>query len=136
MRILAVELETKDVVDIVHNAIEGGNNYWGECKGYKWTEWYEPDPERSQGEVKFERVKALPDDYVYVYVREDAEQGDPTRDPNTWVPIRKEDVARGLALALAKHPHLYTARDSELDTDATGAEVVIQYAIFGELVYG
>ncbi|NCA16785.1 MAG: hypothetical protein EBS90_07040 [Betaproteobacteria bacterium] len=136
MRILAVELEPKDVVDIVHNAIEGGINYWGECKGYKWTEWYEPDPNRSTDSVQFERVKELPEDYVYVYVREDEDQGDPTRDPNTWVPIRKADVARGLALALAKHPHLYTARDSELDTDATGAEVVIQYAIFGELVYG
>jgi hypothetical protein len=129
MRILAVELEPKDVVDIVHNAIEGGINYWGECKGYKWSEWYVGD---SLSELRTD----LPDDYVYVYVREDEDQGDPTRDPNTWVPIRKEDVARGLALALAKHPHLYTARDNELDTDATGAEVVIQYAIFGELVYG
>ena len=40
MRILAVELEPKDVADIIHNAIEGGINYWGECKGYKWSEWY------------------------------------------------------------------------------------------------
>ncbi len=136
MKILQVQLEGKDIADIVHCAIEGGINYWGECKGYKWSEWYEPDPERSSETYQAEKVKDLPDDYVYVYVREDDSQLDPTRDPNTWVPLRKADIERGFALAFAKHPHLYHARDGEVDMDATGGEVIVQYAVFGELVYG
>jgi len=140
VKILQVQLEQKDIADILHCAIEGGINYWGECKGYKWTEWYEPDPEKSykteHGEYKAEKLKELPADYVYVQIKEDEDNGEPTRDPNDWFKIRRADIERGFALAFAKHPHLYHARDGEIDMDATGGEVIMQYAIFGELIYG
>jgi hypothetical protein len=140
VKILQVQLEQKDIADILHCAIEGGINYWGECKGYKWTEWYEPDPEKSykteHGEYNAEKLKELPADYVYVQIKEDEDNGEPTRDPNDWFKIRRADIERGFALAFAKHPHLYHARDGEIDMDATGGEVIIQYAVFGELVYG
>jgi hypothetical protein len=135
MKILQVQLEPKDLIDIVHCAIEGGINYWGECKGYKWSTWY-VDNDAPFGTEDYGKLKDLPDDFVYVYVREDDRQLDPTRDPNTWVPIRKADLERGFALAFANHPHLYQARDGEVDMDATGGEVIIQYAVFGEMVYG
>ena len=135
MKILQVQLEPKDLIDIVYCAIEGGINYWGECKEYKWSTWY-VDNDAPFGTENYGKLKDLPDDFVYVYVREDDRQLDPTRDPNTWVPIRKADLERGFALAFAKHPHLYHARDGEVDMDATGGEVIIQYAVFGELVYG
>ncbi|CAB4150308.1 hypothetical protein UFOVP570_21 [uncultured Caudovirales phage] len=140
MKILQVQLEPKDIADIVHCAIEGGINYWGECQNYKWSEWYEPDPARSykneHGTYEAEKVKDLPDDYVYVEIKEDEDNGEPTREVNDWFPIRKADIERGFALAFAKHPHLYHARDGEVDMDATGGEVIMQYAIFGELIYG
>ncbi len=136
MKILQVQLEPKDLADIVHCAIEGGINYWGECKGYKWSEWYEKNIDNPTDQYVGDRLKELPEDYVYVYVREDDRQGEPQRDPNTWVPICKADIERGFALAFANHPHLYQARDGEVDMDATGGEVIIQYAVFGELVYG
>ena len=135
MKILQVQLEPKDLADIVHCAIEGGINYWGECKGYKWSEWYE-DVDAEVDTVNWNKLKDLPEDFVYVYVKEDEDQGEPTRDPNTWVPIRRADLERGFALAFANHPHLYHARDGEVDMDATGGEVIIQYAVLGELVYG
>lgn len=136
MKILQVQLEPKDLADIVHCAIEGGINYWGECKNYKWSEWY-VDVDAKYGDENYDKLKDdLPEDFVYVYVREDEDQGEPTRDPNTWVPIRRADLERGFALAFANHPHLYKARDGEVDMDATGGEVIIQYAVFGELVYG
>ena len=136
MKILQVQLEPKDIADIVHNAIEGGINYWGECKDYKWQDWYENNLEDPTAKWSGDKLKDLPDDYVYVNVREDEDQVQLTRMPNTWVPMRKADIERGFALAFAKHPHLYEARDGEVDMDVTGAEVIFQYAIFGELVYG
>lgn len=137
MKIVQVQLEGKDLADIVHTAIEGGINYWGECRNYKWTTWYEPDPENSRENYKAEKIKDLPDNFVYVEVREDSYQlGETTRTPNTWVKIRKADLERGFALAFAKHPHMYHARDGEVDMDAYGADAIIQYAVFGELVYG
>ncbi len=136
MKIVQVELEQKDLVDIIHCAIEGGINYWGECQNYNWSEWYEKDPLASTERYEGEKLKDLPDDYVYVEVKEDEDNGEPTRNPNDWFKIRKADLERGFALAFAKHPHLYNARDGEVDMDATGGEVIIQYAIFGELIYG
>jgi hypothetical protein len=135
VKILQVQLEPKDLVDILHCAIEGGINYWGECKGYKWSTWY-VNNDAPFGTEEYGKLADLPDDFVYVYVKEDEDQGEPTRDPNTWVPIRRADIERGFALAFANHPHLYQARDGEVDMDATGGEVIIQYAVFGELVYG
>jgi hypothetical protein len=135
VKILQVELEQKDIADILHCAIEGGINYWGECKGYKWTDWY-VDPEAPYNSPDYDKLKDLPADYVYVQIKEDEDAGEPTRDPNTWVPIRRADIERGFALAFAKHPHLYHARDGEVDMDATGGEVIMQYAVFGELIYG
>jgi hypothetical protein len=135
MKILQVQLEPKDLVDILHCAIEGGINYWGECKGYKWSTWY-VNNDAPFGTEEYGKLADLPADFVYVYVKEDDRQGEPTRDPNTWVPIRRADIERGFALAFANHPHLYQARDGEVDMDATGGEVIIQYAVFGELVYG
>ena len=136
MRIVQVELDPKDIADIVHTAIEGGINYWGECRNYKWQTWYETNLENPTEKWTGDKLKDLPADFVYVEVREDDRIDEPTRKPNTWVKIRKADIERGFALAFAKHPHMYQARDGEVDMDAYGAETIIQYAIFGELVYG
>jgi F0F1-type ATP synthase epsilon subunit len=35
----------------------------------------------------------------------------------------------------SEYAHLINIRDGEIDVDATGAEVIVQYAVFGELVF-
>ena len=77
MKILQVELEQKDIADILHCAIEGGINYWGECKGYKWTDWY-VDPEAKYPSPDYDKLKDLPADYVYVQIKEDEDAGEPS----------------------------------------------------------
>jgi hypothetical protein len=140
MKVLKVSLSNEDVAGIIHTAVEGGTNYWGEVRGYKWTTWYEPDPEKSYddeyGSYKAERVKGLPKDFVFVEIREDEDLTDPERKPNTWFPLTREAIERGVCMVLENHGHLINIRDGEIDTDAYGADAIVQMAVFGELVYG
>lgn len=136
MKVLKVALDNEDIANIIHGAVEGGTNYWGEVRKYKWTTWYEPDPERSTEHYKAERVKNLPEDFVFVEIREDKTLTDPVRDPNTWFPLTREAIERGVCMVLEKYGHLLHARDGDLDTDATGYDAIVQMAMFGELVYG
>ena len=85
MKILAIELTNEDAADIVHGAVEGGTGYWAEVRNYNWSSWYEKDPNKSTHEYTAERIRLdLPDDFVFVEIREDDEQVEPERVNNTW----------------------------------------------------
>lgn len=134
-KITAVELDVKDATSLVITAIEGGINYWGECKGYKWTNWY-TDGGKSLDD-KF--LRDIPRDEVLVWIREDednAEFEEPQNEGNPWLGITIENLEKALCVALNKYDHLYHFRGNEIDTDATGAEVVFQIALFGDVVFG
>jgi len=133
-KVTAVELDAKDATSIVISAIEGGTNYWAECKGYKWSSWY-VDVDAKYGEENYEKLREIPRDEVLVYIREDADLVDPERG-NKWFGITIENLEKAVCTALTTHTHLYEFRDGEIDTDATGADVIFQLAIFGEVVYG
>jgi hypothetical protein len=133
-KITAVQLDAKDATSIVISAIEGGTNYWAECKGYKWSSWY-VDVDAKYGEENYDKLREIPRDEVLVYIREDADQVDP-EDGQNWFGITIENLEKAMCTALAEYSHLYTFRDGEIDTDATGADVVFQLAKFGNVVYG
>ena len=134
-KVTAVELDVKDATSLVISAIEGGINYWGECKGYKWTKWYTDGGESMDD--KF--LRDIPRDEVLVWIREDednAEFEEPQNEGNPWLGITIENLEKALCVALTKYGHLFSFRGQEIDTDATGAEVVFQIALFGEVVFG
>jgi hypothetical protein len=134
-KVTAVELDVKDATSLVVSAIEGGINYWGECKGYKWTKWYTDGGES----MKDEFLRDIPRDEVLVWIREDEENPEfeePQNDGNPWFGVTIENLEKALCVALTKYGHLYHFRGQEIDTDATGAEVVFQIALFGEVVFG
>ena len=134
-KVTAVELDVKDATSLVVSAIEGGINYWGECKGYKWTNWYTDGGES----MKDEFLRDIPRDEVLVWIREDEENPEfeePQNEGNPWLGITIENLEKALCVALTKYSHLYHFRGNEIDTDATGAEVVFQIALFGEVVFG
>lgn len=134
-KITAVELDVKDATSLVISAIEGGTGYWAECKGYKWRNWY-VDADAKYGEENYDKLREIPRDEVLVWIREDEENGETYRDSNKWFGITIENLEKALCTALATHGHLYQFRGQEIDTDATGADVVFQLAIFGEVVFG
>jgi hypothetical protein len=131
MKILGIRLTNEDAADIVHCAIEGGTNYWAECRNYNWQEWYDGDNVRED----------LPDDYVFVEIREDEELVDPEL-ANVWLSITRHNLEKGVIALIEHHPHLIHGvsnrggGDVEFDFDATSCDVIFQYAVFGKVVYG
>lgn len=142
MKINSVTITNEDAADIVHGAIEGGTNYWAECRNYNWQDWYEKDPLRSTPRYDGERIKDLPDDYVFVEIREDEEALGEEVANAKWFQITKKDLERGVIALIENCPHLIHgvsnrgAGDIEMDFDATSCDVIFQYAVFGEVVYG
>lgn len=143
MKINSITLTNEDAADIVHCAVEGGTNYWAEVKDYKWKDWYEVDPLKSSERYVGERIKVdLPDDYVFVWIREDAEQVEPERFSNLWIPLDRKTLEKGVIALIENVPHLIHGvsnrgeGDIEFDFDGTSCDVIVQYAIFGEVIYG
>ncbi|CAB4177580.1 hypothetical protein UFOVP1344_27 [uncultured Caudovirales phage] len=143
MKINSITLTNEDAADIVHCAVEGGTNYWAEVKDYNWKDWYEKDPLRSTPRYDGERIKVdLPDDYVFVWIREDAEQVEPERFSNLWIPLDRKTLEKGVIALIENVPHLIHGvsnrgeGDIEFDFDGTSCDVIVQYAIFGEVIYG
>ena len=107
MKINSITLTNEDAADIVHCAVEGGTNYWAEVKDYKWKDWYEVDPLKSSERYVGERIKVdLPDDYVFVWIREDAEQVEPERFSNLWIPLDRKTLEKGVIALIENVPHL------------------------------
>jgi len=143
MKINSITLTNEDAADIVHCAVEGGTNYWAEVKGYNWKDWYEKNPIQKSEHYVSERIKPdLPEDYVFVWIREDDEQVEPEREKNLWFPLDKRALERGVIYLIENLPHLIHGvsnrgnGDVEMDFDGTSCDVIVQYALFGEVVYG
>jgi len=144
MKINSITLTNQDAADIVHCAVEGGTNYWAEVKDYNWRDWYESEknPLAETDRWAGDKLRDLPDDYVFVWIREDDEQVEPERFSNTWIALDKKTLEKGVIALIENMPHLIHGVDHrgegdvEMDFDATSCDVIVQYAIFGEVIYG
>ena len=115
--------------DVFVTAIEGGVNYWAQVDMYRWAK-----PDRTEDLEGFMAVLI------------DTECGDGSCERQT---VNREVVARGWALAageagsrlgwsIAQPPaelHDEEAYD-DLDLDAGDADMIVQFGLFGEVVYG
>jgi hypothetical protein len=79
---------------------------------------------------------------VFVWIREDDEQVEPEREKNLWFPLDKRALERGVIYLIENLPHLIHGVSNrgngnvEMDFDGTSCDVIVQYALFGEVVYG
>jgi hypothetical protein len=128
---------------IAITAMEGGIGYWSAADSYDYRRW--SDSDGSPIEVD--------DDFVFYHVWEHGLDGDYQRHgddrdlPDFSVPddgkfaITPALIRRGLDLLLQSNTYvareiLSLPREDWASIDATGADCIIQYAIFGEIVYG
>lgn len=104
------------LADVMTTAIEGGINYWASIDQIGTVE----DPDEILG-WRY--------DAAHLVDLEDGEE----------YSINLDTINRGLNRILAKHPEGRRAdsiRDMDAgDLDANDADVIVQYGLFGELVY-
>jgi len=118
--IIEVDITEEDIDDIVCAALEGGVNYW--CNqvrtvGERLGE-YASDQISLGGELEF-------------------------RAGGNWHTLNKEKLLKGIQMYVERSHSITITEDTRdglrLDTcqvDTEVADVVIQYALFGEIVYG
>jgi hypothetical protein len=127
---LATTPREKAIADIFCTALEGGIGYWSRCSEYRWSDG---TPAMNQINEFRAVVQDAEDDEAPTYV------------------IDKDVIRRGTQ-RLYKHLidlgdaasryHLKAMRDfnagkwDDLDYDADTADMIVQFGLFNELVYG
>jgi hypothetical protein len=120
-----VEVSDERIADLITSAMEGGTGYWCTIIDYE-----NPDKE----EVEFKHIELPLTTRGAVILRLDLEPVEEAGDENRWR-LDRAAVERGLKLMAAKHPRHWADFISEND-DATTADVFLQCALLGEVVYG
>lgn len=114
------DITEKEVWGIIVTAFEGGINYW--CGHVEWDEEKYPKPKDEP--ISTFCTKLLLDDVTLQLF--DAEQDDEIYE------LTLTRLLKGIAQNYLERPH-----DCDLKNyDANTADCIIQYAIFGEVVYG
>lgn len=121
---ITVRLTQQDVDDIMVSALEGGICYWSDCVEVvdRYLSEYASGQISRGGKLK-------------IHVDE------PFDEANTeWYELDMEKFAQGFRLWLENGGDRYGAvSNGEVDTceiDGEMADLIIQYALFGEVVYG
>lgn len=121
-----IDITVQEMDDIISTALEGGITYWC-CEAYplalkhtnKWPEGVEW------------ASQCLSRGYDIVLV--DAEEDDENGIPVEYI-LTLDDMIRGIQMFCEIHgKHYNILRD---DYDASDADCMVQYALFGDLVYG
>lgn len=128
-------LSYQRISDILVGAFEGGSNYWmGSIKAI--TPIRKADI-RSIGEklgiedavATYQVIPFMEGNGVIIH------ESDPSSDTPKTLILNLESLAKGLDLMAQKHSRHFADIVSEND-DATTSDVLVQLAVFGELVYG
>jgi len=126
---LLLKITDEDLCDIVCTAIEGGIGYWARLDNTR-EEWLEFEKEEFK-DLTVDEIATrilLNGKSLYLIDREDK---------NTVFELNLTKLLYGIQETIANDSSLL--EDGELDTcnvDGEVADTIIQYAIFGELVYG
>lgn len=114
-----ISLTADNVDSIVVTAFEGGVNYW--C-GVKRNEEFADKPSNVPMSTWITHC-LLEGKEIVLYDKEETEDD---------VTLTLEKLLKGVSLNSEKRPH-----DSDLENmDADTADAIIQYAVFGKLVFG
>lgn len=125
-----IELQVTDenLCSIVVTAIESGISYWARsmeyahgCATSEPDEWY----------AEFRHAWWVPCGNALAFRLDDEDR---------WVRLDREGLLRGLRMWIMRHKATGAVQpDGTIETgwiDAGDADCIVQYAVFGELVYG
>ena len=114
---IIIDPDIKILSDILTTAVEGGTGYWAQCSDYEWSD---ENPETTQ--VRLHEIEADHAEYTVGHL------------------VTIDSIAEGLSRMAAdkRYPQfakMVTQALVEKDYDAEVADIAVQYAIFGEMVY-
>lgn len=117
IKILTIEVSDEYCKDILVTCVEGGSNYWARFRNVV------RDEELNVLECEVMDIEADPDN--------NGSQGE-------WKKITIEDIRRGVNIAMKPEctvHRTYKAMIANDDNDAISSDIVLQAAMFGEVIY-
>lgn len=112
-----IEITDQEIDDVLVTALEGGINYWADSADvkdddYKGGEWASEVVSRG-GTLIIQEV-----------------------DEEETVELTKDKMLAGIALFIEEFPEMYGSVEELGYLDASGADIIVQLALFGDVVYG
>ena len=135
---LPFSIETGLVLSVIHTAVEGFSAQrgvgWAQLESYKWSEWYEGGEEMDTPRSDMTRDTVLLRLGDHEYEDEDVPE-------EKMVDLTLGMMEDAIRWTLTNYSHLggFTAKDNvvvDWDYDAIGADVALQQAVLGEVIYG
>lgn len=120
---VTIDIPDHRIADLLCAAWEGGSNYWAEANGTPYEE--DKSGNVAQGTCGQLRLKLSP--LVRVWDREGG--------GNKSYTLTREKLSRGLHLMAAKAPRQFGEFLAD-DADAITADVFLQCAVLGDIIYG
>lgn len=140
---LQFPIDPKTVLFVIHDAVEGGSAAvglgWCQLESYKWSHWYKDGPD----ELPLSNDPNVTPDQVLLRIREvddDWDEEDEASDEG-WVDLTFAKMEAAIQWTLTNYPHLggfevHKNVVTDWDYDAIGADVALQKAVLGEVIYG
>jgi len=124
-----LSISDEDIGDIMSSALCGGISYWSCLDNTKqeWKEYNDKEEYDDLGTDEIATMILLDGKPLYIVDTYD----------DTTLSLTLEKLLNGIRWAIVENSTLIV--DGELDTcsiDASVADSIVQYAIFGEIVYG
>lgn len=127
------EVNPKLIWNAFVGAFEGGSNYWLQTAVLKFAD-KKPDPAEKLVWYGHESLYEGGFTFEVGYDDPDSDQGEGNGEGKKLLSY-PDDVQKGLALMAAKSPSHFADLMAEND-DATTHDVLMQYIVLGDIVYG
>ena len=135
---LPFSVDRQLVLDVVHTAVEGYSAQrgvgWAQLRDYRWSQWYE-------GGMDMDKPRAdMTRDTVLLSLGDHEDEYDIVPE-DKMVDLTVGMMEDAIRWTLTNYPHLggFHANNNvviEWDYDVIGADVALQKAVLGEVIYG
>jgi hypothetical protein len=144
---IELSVDRKLLLDILSTGIDEScrDGYWGQIEKYKWYWWYVCD---KNGEPDTDKINPeLTPETVLCRIRDD-EDGCADEEKRPWTDITLSNLEDAFGWTLINYPHtilpfeidrnkiVTTPHVTECNYDAVTGDIMLQYILFGEVVYG
>jgi hypothetical protein len=132
---IEVSLSNENLSDILATCFEGGSNYW--ISKVEILEQPLSEIERKNHTYASDYPFTVENGKLKIHI--DQDEGEFKHEGETYVIITKEKFIQGVKRCIEENRikiDLSNKKDMLVDYDADDADCALQYAVFGELIFG